>query len=68
MPSQVGNPWHALFQLQRLSHNVPNNLSKIRVPCLVLHAYRDDIAHRRNSYLIYDRVGGSKCLIWLYNS
>ncbi len=63
-----GNPWHSLFQLQRLSRNVRKNLSNITAPCLLLHAYDDDIAHRRNSELIYAKVKGPKTLIWLYNS
>ncbi|MGV2454992.1 alpha/beta hydrolase [Acinetobacter seifertii] len=63
-----GNPWHSLFQLQRLSRNVRKNLSNITAPCLLLHAYDDDISHRRNSELIYAKVKGPKTLIWLYNS
>lgn len=63
-----GNPWHSLYQLQRLSRDVRKNLHKITAPSLSLHAYDDDIAHRRNSQLVYDRVSGAKQLIWLENS
>ncbi|EPG38240.1 carboxylesterase [Acinetobacter colistiniresistens] len=63
-----GNPWHSLFQLQRLSRNVRKNLTNITAPCLLLHAYDDDISHRNNSQLVYDKVKGPKRLIWLYNS
>ncbi|MHA3096529.1 alpha/beta hydrolase [Acinetobacter brisouii] len=63
-----GNPWHSLYQLQRLSRNVRKNLRKITAPALCLHAYNDDIAHRRNSQIIYDRVSGLKQIIWLKNS
>lgn len=63
-----GNPWHSLYQLQRLSRNVRKNLHKITAPSLSLHAYDDDIAHRRNSQIVYDRVSGDKQLIWLENS
>lgn len=63
-----GNPWHSLYQLQRLSRNVRKNLYKITVPSVSFHAFEDDIAHRRNSQLVYDRVSGAKQLIWLYNS
>jgi len=63
-----GNPWHSLYQLQRLSRNVRQNLKHITAPSLSLHAFDDDIAHRRNSQLVYDHVSGSKKLIWLYRS
>ena len=63
-----GNPWFSLNELRKLSYNVRQNLNKITAPCLCLHAYDDDIAHRRNSELIYTRVSGDKKLIWLYNS
>ncbi|OTG86332.1 alpha/beta hydrolase [Acinetobacter sp. ANC 4558] len=63
-----GNPWFSLHQLQKLSLNVRQNLSKITAPCLCLHAYNDDISHRRNSEIVYNHVSGSKKLIWLYNS
>ena len=63
-----GNPWHSLYQLQRLSRDVRKNLKHIETPCLCLHAFDDDVAHRRNSYLIYDKVRGEKKLVWLYQS
>lgn len=63
-----GNPWHSLYQLQRLSRNVRKNLYKITSPTLSFHAYEDDVAHRRNSQLVYDHVSGYKQLIWLKNS
>lgn len=63
-----GNPWISLYQLQKLSHDVRKNLNKITAPCLCLHAYNDDISHRRNSEIVYHHISGSKKLIWLYNS
>jgi carboxylesterase len=64
-----GNPWISLRQLQKLSRNVRKNLSAITAPCLCLHAYDDDIAHRKNSEIIYNRISSShKKLIWLYKS
>jgi carboxylesterase len=63
-----GNPWHSLYQMQRLSRNVRQNLNKITAPSLCLHAYNDDIADKKNSQLIYDKVSGQKQLIWLYES
>lgn len=63
-----GNPWHSLYQLQCLSRQVRKNLSSLKAPCLLLHAYDDDVAHRRNSQLIYDKVQGAKRLIWLKKS
>ncbi len=63
-----GNPWHALYQLQRLSQHVRKCLYRITAPTLALHAHADDIAHRRNSQLIYDRVQGPRHLVWLYHS
>lgn len=63
-----GNPWHSLYQLQRLSRNVRKNLSKITAPLLALHAYKDDVAHRRNSQIVYDRVSGPKKIVWLNKS
>ena len=63
-----GNPWHSLYQMQRLSRNVRKNLNKITAPTLCLHAFNDDIAHRKNSQLIYDQVSGDKQLIYLYES
>lgn len=63
-----GNPWHSLYQMQRLSRNVRKNLKNIIAPTLCLHAFEDDIAHRKNSQLIYDHVSGPKQLIWLYES
>nr|WP_174505914.1 alpha/beta fold hydrolase [Acinetobacter sp. Marseille-Q1620] len=63
-----GNPWHSLYQLQRLSRDVRKNLLKITAPSLSLHAYDDDVAHRRNSQMVYERVSGPKQIIWLNNS
>lgn len=63
-----GNPWHSLYQLQRLSRQVKKNLSKIKAPSLSIHAYNDDVADRNNSQIIYDRVQGEKKLVWLHNS
>lgn len=63
-----GNPWPSLYELQKLSRHVKQNLKKITSPCLCLHAYDDDIAHRRNSEYIYQHVQGPKRLIWLYQS
>ncbi|MHA3053816.1 alpha/beta fold hydrolase [Acinetobacter sp. ANC 4633] len=63
-----GNPWHSLYQLQRLSRNVRKNLHKITAPSLCLHAYNDDISHRRNSQIVYNQVSGLKQVIWLKNS
>ncbi len=63
-----GNPWHSLYQLQRLSRDVRKNLHKITAPSLSLHAYEDDVAHRRNSQIVYDRVSGPKQIVWLNNS
>lgn len=63
-----GNPWHSLYQMQRLSKNVGKNLYKITAPTLCLHAFHDDIADKKNSQLIYDKVSGQKQLIWLYES
>ncbi|SDB81236.1 alpha/beta hydrolase [Acinetobacter boissieri] len=63
-----GNPWHSLYQLQCLSKVVRKNLSAITAPCLLIHAYDDDIAHRKNSQLIYDQVQGPKQLVWLKKS
>lgn len=63
-----GNPWHSLYQMQRLSRDVRKNLKNITAPTLCLHAFDDDIAHRKNSQLIYDQVSGSKQIIWLYES
>lgn len=62
------NPWHSLYQMQRLSKNVRKNLYKITAPALCLHAFNDDIADKKNSQLIYDKVSGPKQLIWLYES
>lgn len=63
-----GNPWHSLYQMQRLSRDVRKNLKSITAPTLCLHAFNDDIAHRKNSQLIYDNVSGPKQLVWLYES
>ncbi|MCF9045583.1 alpha/beta hydrolase [Acinetobacter nectaris] len=63
-----GNPWHSLYHMQRLSAHVRKNLHKIKAATLCLHAYEDDIAHRKNSQLIYDRVQGPKKLVWLKKS
>lgn len=63
-----GNPWHSLYQLQCLSRDVRKNLSKIHSPCLLLHAYDDDISHRKNSQLVYDSVSGVKRMVLLHNS
>lgn len=63
-----GNPWHSLYHMQRLSAHVRKNLHKIKTATLCLHAYEDDIAHRKNSQLIYDRVQGPKKLVWLKKS
>ncbi|MFW2012930.1 alpha/beta hydrolase [Acinetobacter bereziniae] len=63
-----GNPWHSLYQMQRLSRNVRLSLSKITAPTLCFHAFNDDIADKKNSQLIYDKVSGHKQLIWLYES
>ncbi|TCM65245.1 carboxylesterase [Acinetobacter calcoaceticus] len=63
-----GNPWHSLYQLQRLSRQVKKNLHRIVAPSLSLHAYHDDVAARKNSQLIYNRVAGKKKLVWLHNS
>ncbi|MBF7685094.1 alpha/beta fold hydrolase [Acinetobacter sp. B10A] len=63
-----GNPWHSLYQLQCLSKVLRRNLSRISAPCLLIHAYDDDIAHRRNSQLVYDQVQGPKQLVWLKKS
>lgn len=63
-----GNPWHSLYQLQRLSKTVKKDLSKITAPCLCLHAYDDDVASRNNSQIIYDHVSGPKSIVWLHNS
>jgi carboxylesterase len=63
-----GNPWISLNELRKLSNNVRQNLNKITAPCLCLHAYDDDIAHRRNSEIVYNSISGDKKLIWLYKS
>lgn len=63
-----GNPWHSLYQMQRLSRNVRSNLKNITAPTLCLHAFNDDIADRKNSQLIYDHVSGPKKIVWLYES
>ncbi len=63
-----GNPWHSLYQMQRLSKNVRQNLKNITAPTLCLHAFNDDIADRKNSQLIYDHVSGPKKIVWLYES
>lgn len=63
-----GNPWHSLYQLQCLSKTLRKRLSRITSPCLLMHAYDDDVAHRKNSQLIYDHVQGPKKLVWLKKS
>lgn len=63
-----GNPWHSLYQLQRLSRQVKKNLPKITAPSLSIHAYNDDVAGRQNSQIIYNRVKGQKKIVWLHNS
>lgn len=63
-----GNPWHSLYQMQRLSRNVRKSLNKISAPTLCIHAFNDDIADKKNSQLIYDKVAGQKHLVWLYES
>ena len=64
----AGNPWHSLYQLQRLAQVVKNNLAHITAPSLCLHAYHDDVASRQNSQMIFDRVRGAKKIVWLNNS
>ena len=63
-----GNPWHSLYQMQRLSKNVRQNLKNITAPTVCLHAFNDDIADRKNSQIIYDHVSGPKKIVWLYES
>ncbi|WOE31853.1 MULTISPECIES: alpha/beta hydrolase [unclassified Acinetobacter] len=63
-----GNPWYSLYELQKLSRDVRKHLRQITAPCLCLHAFDDDIAHRKNSEMIYSHIRGPKRLIWLYNS
>lgn len=63
-----GNPWHSLYQLQRLAREVKNNLTRITAPSLCLHALNDDVASGQNSQIIFDHVTGPKKIVWLNNS
>lgn len=63
-----GNPWPALYQMQKLSRQTRAALPRVTAPCLILHAEDDDVAHYRNGELVRDNVSASAQLILLKNS
>lgn len=51
-----GNPWHSLADLHQLSSHVRRRLQQVRAPCLVAHAFEDDVADVSNAYLVAGKV------------
>lgn len=51
-------PAQSLYQNYRLNDVLKKELSKIRIPTLLIHAKDDDVSHPRNSHFIKSRHGG----------
>jgi carboxylesterase len=64
----LGNPWHSLADLYRLSAHVRGLLPKVTAPCLVAHASDDDIASVRNAELVLHGVNAPTELLLLDDS
>jgi carboxylesterase len=51
-------PFGALFQMYRLGRHIERIGTRIRVPCLILHARDDDMSHPRNARRLARALGG----------
>ncbi len=47
-----GNPWWSVIEMRSLAAHVRKHLGRVRSPCLVIHARRDDIASTENAHTI----------------
>lgn len=59
-------PLSSIHQGYRASRAVRRDIRRVRAPCLVQHAYEDDIAHPRNAEFVARNVGASSVRTVMY--
>ncbi|GHU18647.1 hypothetical protein FACS189475_04460 [Betaproteobacteria bacterium] len=64
----ASTPGFSLRELWRLVDIVKKDLPSVETPTLLIHAKRDDIAHRSNAMEVYTGLGGPAELLLLENS